>query len=98
MRTGEAKTLTAFSNPLKMPIINLPLGSSVAVLGSFFIPLFALYFIFGFTVSFVVSIFFGTYIWRYLKKRYLLDPDYTKIQAKNSRRPQPYKKDRFYAS
>lgn len=98
MKTGYAQTLTAFSNDLKMPIINLPLGMSSVVLGAFFLPLFSIFFIFGFTVACIISISTGVYVWRYLKKRYLIDPDYTKIQAKNSRRTQPYKKVRFYAS
>tara|TARA_Y100000590_G_scaffold469820_1_gene659953 strand:- start:20594 stop:20890 length:297 start_codon:yes stop_codon:yes gene_type:complete len=98
MKTGKSVTFTALSRPLRVPVLNLPLVSSLIVILSSFLFFMIGYFVLGVIAGFIFSIVFSFLIWRHFRKTYLYDKDYYKIMLQNSKRQHPNKKDRYYVS
>tara|TARA_Y100001960_G_scaffold160185_1_gene168424 strand:+ start:508 stop:804 length:297 start_codon:yes stop_codon:yes gene_type:complete len=96
MRTGKVQTYKCLYTDIIIPLLNLPMLSSMVVCGVWFLLFFLFTVFIGIIVGSIISVIASGYVWSFLYVRYKRDKHLSQIRTQNLQRKQPYQKKRKY--
>ncbi|MCP4354838.1 MAG: hypothetical protein GY793_04250 [Proteobacteria bacterium] len=96
MRTGKVQTYKCLYTDIIMPLLSLPMLSSLIVCGVWLLLFFLFTVLIGIITGAIVSLSVSFYVWNSLYSRYIKDKHLSQIRGQNLKRKQPYQKKRNY--
>tara|TARA_Y100001960_G_C14782001_1_gene887554 strand:- start:9284 stop:9592 length:309 start_codon:yes stop_codon:yes gene_type:complete len=97
-QTGVSESFVTLGQPILLPLLRLPVGSSMFVLFSFISAFFLLFFVLNFLIAIIGAFIISILLYLYIRKKFDEDNKFLIVAQLNREKPKKITQKRYYVS